>query len=107
MCVASIRTITRIIYTGTLKRKTMQKAYRNNHIIFSSLILLTLLTWFMGQIEMNWKISFIILLTSAVIKIQLIGDFFMQLRTVAGFWRWIISLWAVITGGLITTAFFL
>jgi len=93
----------------------MLKSYRTNNIVFGSLIFLTLFTWLIGKQDitdlligpLSWKTSFTILLVTAVIKIQLIGDFFMHLRSVNGFWRWIITLWVVFTGSLITAAFFL
>jgi len=91
----------------------MESCYRINNIVFSTLILLTLLTWLMGQTELvgdlteklSAKAIFIILLTVAVIKVQLIGDFFMHLNSVKGFWRWIITLWVTLTGGFIAIAF--
>lgn len=95
----------------------MEKSYRTNNIVFISLLLLTLFTWLIGQSEVinfiannitaniTGKLAFVILLTTAVIKVQLIGDFFMHLRSVSGFWRWIITLWVISTGGLITIAF--
>ena len=88
-------------------KQIINKQYLNNNIIFVSLILLTLLTWLMGKADISLKLTFVILLITAIIKIQLIGDFFMQLHTVSGFWRWIISLWALITCTLITVAFYL
>jgi len=93
----------------------MEKSYRTNNIIFTTLVLLTLFTWILGQAEIvgdisgviNGKIFFLILLTIAIIKVQLIGDFFMHLNTVSGFWRWIITLWVMLTGGFIAIAFLL
>ncbi|RDH85638.1 MAG: hypothetical protein DIZ80_01530 [endosymbiont of Galathealinum brachiosum] len=91
----------------------MGKSYRTNNIIFTTLLLLTLFTWLLGQTDIVGDISekidgktfFLILLTIAVIKVQLIGDFFMHLNTVSGFWRWIITLWVILTGGFIAIAF--
>lgn len=90
---------------------TTDKNYRaltnTNTVIFTGLILLTMFTWAMGQINISLPVTFTILLVTAVIKIQLIGDFFMHLYSVSGFWRWIITLWVIFTGTLITTAFYL
>ena len=91
----------------------MNQSYRTNNIIFITLVSLTLFTWIMGQVDivgnitqkLDGKTIFLILLTIAVIKVQLIGDFFMHLNTVSGFWRWIITLWVMITGGFIAIAF--
>jgi len=93
----------------------MEKSYRTNNIIFTTLILLTLFTWILGQTDIvgdisekiNGKVFFLILLSIAIIKVQLIGDFFMHLNTVSGFWRWIITLWVMLTGGFIAIAFLL
>ncbi len=93
----------------------MEKSYRINNIIFTTLILLTLFTWLLGQVDIvgditkkiDGKIFFLILLTIAVIKVQLIGDFFMHLNSVKGFWRWIITLWVILTGSFIAIAFLL
>lgn len=93
----------------------MEKSYRTNNVIFTTLILLTLFTWLLGQTDVAGNISekidgntfFLILLIIAVIKVQLIGDFFMHLNTVSGFWRWIITLWVMLTGGFIAIAFLL
>ncbi len=40
-----------------------------------------------------------------LVKGQLIGDFFMGLKGLRGLWRWVISLWLLIPGVLIATAF--
>lgn len=93
----------------------MEKSYRTNNIIFTTLVLLTLFTWILGQTNIvgditdkfDGKMFFLILLTIAIIKVQLIGDFFMHLNTVSGFWRWIITLWVMLTGGFIAIAFLL
>lgn len=93
----------------------MEKSYRTNNIIFTTLVLLTLFTWILGQTNLvgdisdkfDGKMFFLILLTIAIIKVQLIGDFFMHLNTVSGFWRWIITLWVMLTGGFIAIAFLL
>ena len=93
----------------------MNQSYRTNNIIFITLVSLTLFTWLMGQVDivgditqkLDGKTIFLVLLTIAVIKVQLIGDFFMHLNTVSGFWRWIITLWVMLTGGFIAIAFLL
>ena len=91
----------------------MEKCYRINNIIFTALISMTLFTWLMGQAELvgditeklDTKVIFTILLTVAIIKVQLIGDYFMHLNSVKGFWRWIITLWVTLTSGFIAIAF--
>ena len=88
-------------------KKTNHINSTTNNIVFISLMLLTLLTWGIGQTDISWKLTFALLLITAFVKIQLIGDFFMQLRTVSSFWRWIITLWILATSTLITIAFYL
>lgn len=84
----------------------MQHSYRHNHLIFGLLLVLTIFTWAMGELTISSNLVFYILLITAIIKVQLIGDFFMKLLLVSGFWRWIISLWVLLTGTLITIAFY-
>ncbi len=43
----------------------------------------------------------------ALIKGQTVADYFMGLKRVQGPWRWPVTLWLLIPGGLITTAFVL
>jgi hypothetical protein len=43
----------------------------------------------------------------ALIKGQMVGDYFMGLKGIKGPWRWVIALWLVLPGALITTAFIL
>ena len=46
-------------------------------------------------------------LAFALLKGHLVGDWFMGLRGVRGVWRWVVVLWLLIPGGLITVAFVL
>jgi hypothetical protein len=46
-------------------------------------------------------------LALALLKGQLIGDYFMGLRGIRGPWRWVILIWLLIPGGLIALAFYL
>ena len=43
----------------------------------------------------------------ALLKAQLIGDHFMGLRRVRGIWRWVIVIWVLLLGSLLSTAFML
>jgi hypothetical protein len=47
----------------------------------------------------------LLVLGFALIKGQLIGDFFMGLKGLRGPWRFVILLWLLIPGTLITIAF--
>ncbi len=41
----------------------------------------------------------------ALVKGQLVGDWFMGLRGIRGPWRWVVALWLLVPGGLIGVAF--
>jgi cytochrome c oxidase subunit 4 len=44
-------------------------------------------------------------LAFALIKGQMLGDYFMGLKGLSGPWRWVIFLWLFLPGVLIATAF--
>jgi hypothetical protein len=66
---------------------------------------LTLLTFLVGWAGLGGLKVSLLVLALALIKGQLIGDYFMGLGQVRGPWRWVIGLWLLIPGGLITLAF--
>jgi cytochrome c oxidase subunit IV len=68
---------------------------------------LSVVTFLIGQAGLSGLWAALLVLGFAVIKGQLIGDYYMGLRWVSGFWRWTIVIWLVIPGALITTAFVL
>jgi cytochrome c oxidase subunit 4 len=68
---------------------------------------LTLLTYLAGQAGLGGLPVSMTVLVLALLKGQLIGDYFMGLKGVRGFWRWPVSLWLFIPGGLIGAAFIL
>ena len=68
---------------------------------------LTLLTWLIGRAGWSGIEVSLAVLGFALIKGQLVGDWFMGLRQVRGGWRWPVSLWLLVPGGLITVAFVL
>ncbi len=78
-------------------------------IIYLLLIGLTLLTWALGRF--NDRIGLPVATLSmtvlgiALLKGQLIGDFFMGLRRVRGAWRWVVTLWLLLPASLIGYAF--
>ena len=75
--------------------------------VYLLLMFLTVVTWAIGQAGLSGLNISLLVLAMALIKGQLIGDYYMGLKTVRGFWRWIIVLWLLIPGALITTAFIL
>jgi len=75
--------------------------------VFISLVLLTLTTWQIGKTDLTGLSLTLIVLSIALFKGLLIGDYFMGLRGLQSFWRWVIIIWLVIPGTLITWAFFI
>ena len=76
-------------------------------LTFVLLIALTLVTYFIGISGASGIGISLTVLGFALLKGQLIGDHFMGLSHVAGFWRWVIFAWLFIPGGLIATAFYI
>ena len=73
--------------------------------VYVILLSLTFITWFVGVNHLSGRFFAFLVFGFALLKGQLIGDYFMGLKRVAGPWRWVISLWLVLVGTLITTAF--
>jgi cytochrome c oxidase subunit IV len=75
--------------------------------IWLLLMALSYVTYLVGVSAIDGLWAALLVLGFAVLKGQLIGDYYMGLRWVSGLWRWVIALWLVIPGALITTAFVL
>ena len=85
----------------------MHRYIRNCTLTYLIMVILTVATWAIGSIaEAGLELSLLVLLF-AMVKGQMVGDFFMGLRVVKGFWRWVIFIWLFIPGALITIAFVL
>lgn len=76
-------------------------------LVYVSLLALTVSTWAIGHVGLSGIGISLLVLAFALIKGHLIGDYFMGLKGIRGFWRWIIFLWLFIPGGLIATAFWI
>jgi len=76
-------------------------------LIYALMIGLTITTWAIGQLGLSGLWVSLTVLAFALFKGHLIGDWFMGLRSIRGVWRWVIVLWLVVPGLLITTAFVL
>ena len=76
-------------------------------LVYVLLVLLTLVTWGIGRMGLRGLPVALLVLGFALLKGHLIGDWFMGLRGVRGVWRWVVIIWLVIPGGLITLAFVL
>jgi nitric oxide reductase NorE protein len=75
------------------------------HVIMG-MVILAAVAWKANQGGYGLRISLLVL-AFALFKGQLVGMYFMGLGQVRGFWRWPITLWLIIPGGLISTAFIL
>jgi len=76
-------------------------------LVYALLVLLTLVTWGIGRVGLGGLPVALLVLGFALLKGHLIGDWFMGLHGVRGIWRWVVIIWLVIPGGLITLAFVL
>lgn len=68
---------------------------------------LSCVTYLVGASAIKGLWAALLVLGFAILKGQLIGDFYMGLRGVSGVWRWVIALWLIVPGVLIATAFVL
>ena len=86
-----------------------QSAMRPCTRVYLLLVVLTLVTFGIGYFDLlsdnRALVLSLLVLGFALIKGQLIGDFFMGLKSVRGPWRFVILLWLLIPGALITIAF--
>ena len=73
--------------------------------VYLLLIALTVVTWGIGKAGLAGLAPSLLVLGFALLKGQLIGDWFMGLRFVSGFWRWVIVLWLLVPGMLIGLTF--
>jgi caa(3)-type oxidase subunit IV len=73
--------------------------------VYLALMTLTFITFAVGQLGLEGLSVSLLVLGLALLKGQLVGDFFMGLRGIRGLWRWVILIWLILPGGLITLAF--
>ena len=74
-------------------------------MVYLLLMALTLITWMIGKAGLGGSDITLLVLAFALIKGWLVGDYFMGLRNLRGFWRWPVILWLAIPGGMIAFAF--
>jgi cytochrome c oxidase subunit 4 len=80
---------------------------KQTFFIYLLLISLTLLTWGAGQLGFSGLYASLTMLFLALFKGQLIGDYFMLLKGINSWWRWVVVIWLMLIGILVTTAFVL
>jgi hypothetical protein len=91
-----------------MKTETQEQArIRPCTFVFALLVCLTLVTWGVGRAGLGGLCISLMVFGFALLKGQLIGDWFMGLRGIRGFWRWIVLIWLLVPGLLVTTAFLL
>ena len=88
-------------------KNLQQPSVKTATFIYLLLLALTITTWFAGQSGLQGLQLSMLVLGIALFKVQMVADYFMGLKSVTGLWRWVISLWLLIPGSLISIAFFL
>jgi caa(3)-type oxidase subunit IV len=74
-------------------------------VIWLILVALTLATWRIGEAGMVGKSTMLLLLFIALIKSQMVANYFMALRHTRLLWRGLMFGYFVIVGGLIALAY--
>lgn len=74
-------------------------------VIWLILVALTMLTFSIGETGMSGKNIMLTLLAIAMIKSQMVANYFMDLRNIRLLWRGIMLGYFVIVGGLIAAAY--
>ena len=74
-------------------------------IVYIVLMGLTLATWLIGKAGISGLDISLLVLGFAAVKGLLIGDYYMGLRGLKSIWRWVIIIWLVIPGCLISWTF--
>jgi len=74
-------------------------------VIWQVLILLTFVTFSLGEVGMSGKSLMLTLLVITMIKSQLVANYFMGLRKTKFLWRAIMFGYFAIVGGLIAVAY--
>jgi cytochrome c oxidase subunit IV len=76
-------------------------------LVYLAMIGLTLVTFGIGEAGSRGLEVSLAVLGIALIKGQMVGDYFMGRKGLKGPWRWVIFLWLFVPGSLIAAAFVL
>ena len=76
-------------------------------IVWIILVGLTIFAYLLGHLHYINSFFVAILLVTTFIKVQLVLDYFMELKNVTGKYRWIPSIWLTIVISLIAVAYYL
>lgn len=84
--------------------QTLQST-RFSTLIWLILVALTIATFYIGEANLAGKSTMLTLLAIAMIKSQIVANYFMALRQTKVIWRIIMLAYFVIVGGLIALAY--
>ena len=73
--------------------------------VFVILIVLTFITFYVGEMQLGGLHISLVVLLLAMIKGHLVGAYFMGLGRLKSLWRWPVTIWLILPGALITSAF--
>jgi len=79
---------------------------RNCTGVYVLLVVLTLITYMIGQQSLVGVWPSITVLVLALLKGHMIGRYFMGLGRLGGLWRWPVMIWLILLGLSIAAAFF-
>lgn len=74
-------------------------------LVYVVLMALTVTTWLLGKTGITGLNIALPVLAFALFKGLLIGDYYMGLKGIRGLWRWVIIIWLLATGSMISWAF--
>ncbi len=85
----------------------MEKANRNAFWVWLALVVLTLVTWMVGELGYGGVSVVALLLLSVSLKGQLVIDVFMGLAQVDSRWKWVLTGWLITVVLLIGLAYWI
>lgn len=83
----------------------MSKLMRPCTLVWLVLMLLTMTTYAIGEADAGGTAIMLIVLGIAVLKVQMVANYFMELRHTRWLWRGIVLGWLVTVTGLIAIAY--
>ena len=83
----------------------MNKLIRPSTLIWLVLMLLTVATYAIGEAGVGGTAMMLTVLGLAVLKVQMVANYFMELRHTRWLWRGIVLGWLVSVTGLIAIAY--
>jgi cytochrome c oxidase subunit IV len=87
------------------RQKTENNTYESSTVVWLVLVALTIVSFCLGETEMQGEAVMLTLLVITMIKSQLIANCFMGLHKTKLLWRGIMFSYFVVVGGLIALAY--